>query len=169
MTRSVSEKVCPECGTEVAADILVCDCGHAFPDGSDALPAEGANPESPEEGLFAAYLTARVEQAREALDKVRDELAEEPSDLSKAMEVMEAVQSLRIARAELDARLGRPSAYADAIRDRPSEEFRAEQSARAQRIAEDVAGESSDLPPPFRRSAGDAQEAPAPKTKRRGT
>jgi len=169
MTRSVSEKVCPDCGNQVAADILVCDCGHAFPDSSDTPPTGSASPESPEEGLFAAYLTARVEQAREALDKVRDELAEEPSDLSKAMEVMEAVQTLRIARAELDARLGRPSAFADAIRDRPGEEFRAEQSARAQRIAEDAAGESSDLPPPFRRSAGEPQEAPARSTKRRGT
>lgn len=152
MTRSVSDQTCPSCARQVPADVLVCECGFAFADvGANDDPAPA--PEAPEQELLVSYLTARVEQAREALDTVRDELASLPGDLGKAMQVMEAVQELRIARAELDARLGRASPYADALRSQPSNEFRAEQSARAQRVAEAAGADTEELPaPPFRRS-----------------
>lgn len=150
MTRSVPERVCPSCARQVPPDELACECGREFTDAGSAAGPVDASPDEPGQELFVSYLIARVEQAREALDSIRDELAGEPGDLGKAMEVMEAVQELRIARAELDQRLGRASPFADAIQDRASDEFRAEQSARAQRVVDD-AGADEAAPPPFRR------------------
>lgn len=165
MTRSVSDQTCPSCSRQVPADVLVCECGYAFAEtGSIDEPDQTA--EAPEQELLVSYLMARVEQAREALDTVRDELANMPGDLGKAMQVMEAVQDLRIARAELDARMGRASPYADAIRSQPSEEFRAEQSARAQRVAEE-AGTDADLPPPPFRHSPAAPAAGHPRDQKR--
>jgi hypothetical protein len=168
MTRNVSDRTCPGCSRVVPADVLVCECGHAFDDPESTDNLADTSHDAPEQELFVSYLIARVEQAREALDNVRNQLAGQPGNLGKAMEVMEAVQDLRIARAELDARLGRASPYADEIRDQPSNKFRAAQSARAQRLAVEAGADSKELPPPpYRRSpTAPAADHPADQKRR---
>ena len=122
---------------------------------------------APEQELFVSYLIARVEQAREELDAVRRELEGQPGDLGKAMEVMEAVQNLRIARVELDQRLGRASPFSDAIQDQPSDEFRAQQSARAQHALEGADESPEDAAPaPYRRSRSTSSADPLQREKR---
>lgn len=168
MTRNVSLQTCPSCSREVPADVLVCDCGHDLRDNvATTSGPEGYVPSTPEQELFVSYLIARVEQAREELDAVRLELESQPGDLGKAMEVMEAVQNLRIARVELDQRLGRASPFSDAIQDQPSDEFRAQQSARAQLAMESADGSPDDAAPaPYRRGRSTSSADPLQREKR---
>ncbi len=169
MTPELTDQICPSCSRQLPPDQLICECGFALADADPANASSENAADAPEQEVFVSYLIARVEQAREALDAVRGELEGKPGDIGKAMEVMEAVQDLRIARAELDQRLGRESPFADAIQEKPSEEFRAEQSARAQRILEEGASRAEAGPPPYRRAptAPSAEQARGQKRRSR--
>ena len=108
---------------------------------------------SQEEELYVAYLGARVEQARNALESARTELVARPGDFTKAVAVMEAVHELRATREELATEITRHPQAAALLQDKdviasaqPSEEFRAEQAARAAKIMESLKTAASHAP-----------------------
>lgn len=78
----------------------------ALPNGDDAALAQAVT----DEELFAAYLAARVQQALDALEAARRELATQPNDFNRALQVMRKVQELRELRRELDAQQTRVNA-----------------------------------------------------------
>jgi Uncharacterised protein family UPF0547 len=145
MTRSVFQKACPNCAAMVPLDTERCDCGYSFSVGTAPDSDDEDTPMSQDEELYVAYLGARVEQARSALESARTALVARPGDFGKAVAVMEAVHELRASREELTAEITRhPQAAARLPQDKgaasaqPSEEFRAEQAARATKIMESL-------------------------------
>ncbi|MBI3779434.1 MAG: hypothetical protein HY274_11100 [Gammaproteobacteria bacterium] len=152
-TYSIYHKPCPACGSVVSTDTKRCDCGYAFgaADETAPLPEEQA---LQEEELFEAYLAARVDQTVAKVESVRIELAANPSDLRKADRLLQAVQEALILRDERDAQSAKTAQARIAARaarekispaapddlpvqsDRPTETFRAQQAARAEKIVE---------------------------------
>lgn len=149
---SIYHKPCPACGSVVSADAKRCDCGYAFgaADETAPLPEEQA---LQEEELFEAYLAARVEQTVAKVESARIELAADPADLRKADRLLQAVQEALILRDERDAqstkttqariearaareKISSEITDAPAQSERPTETFRAQQAARAEKIVE---------------------------------
>jgi hypothetical protein len=67
-----------------------------------------------DEELFEAYLAARLEQALDTLNRAREELAAQPEDFSRALQVMRRVYELRELRAQLETQRSRVAAARDA-------------------------------------------------------
>jgi hypothetical protein len=112
-----------------------------------------------DEELFEAYLSARLTQALDALDRAREELAAQPDDFSRANQVMRRVHDLRELRGQLEmqrARLNaaRSAAGLEAANDEPqatvqatpSDAFRASQSQQAEKIIEALAAQPRTCP-----------------------
>lgn len=146
-TYSIYQKPCPSCGAAAAVNAGRCDCGHVFsPTGNgEPSPEEQA---LQEEELFAAYLTARIDQAVEAVEAARAELAGDLSDRRKADKLVRAVQDALSLRDERDAQADRIRQLRAALPSRPdepvlsaepTEAFRAQQTARAERLMETFA------------------------------
>lgn len=145
-----------------------CACGYSFEQQHDGVSEQAAQ----EEELFAAYLSARVEQALNALEATRSQLAAQPG-FDKALEVMRALQELRALRSEFETRAPNAAASGNiggAPGAEPNAEFRAQQAERAAKIAETIRAAVSRTPQPYRRAAGPAANqahAKAPETPRR--
>ena len=145
-----------------------CTCGYSFDQQPDAATEQAAQ----EEELFAAYLSARVEQALNTLEATRAQLAAQPG-YDKALEVIRALQELRALRSEFEARAPNAAASGNigaAPGAEPSAEFRAQQAERAAKIAETIRAAVSRTPQPYRRAAEPAANqahAQAPETPRR--
>lgn len=60
-----------------------------------------------DEELFEAYLSARLGQALETLNRARDELAAQPHDFNRALLVMRRVHELRDLQTQLEAQRDR--------------------------------------------------------------
>lgn len=92
------------------------DSPHARGGGSGALPDDDNGDTAAlaqavtDEELFAAYLAARVQQGLDALDAVRGELATQPNDFNRVLQVIRKVQELRELRQELGAQQARVNA-----------------------------------------------------------
>jgi hypothetical protein len=149
---SIYQKSCPACGMVVSTGAKRCDCGYAFgcSDETALLPEEQA---LQEEELFEAYLAARVDQTVTKVESVRTELAADPANLRKADHLLKVVQEALILRDERDvqaAKTAQARIEAQAARkkispeapdvpvqsDRPTETFRAQQAAKAEKIVE---------------------------------
>jgi hypothetical protein len=123
-----------------------CDCGYSF--SAAAAPQDkDETPMSQDEELYVAYLGARVEQARGALENARAALVARPGDFGKAVAVMEAIHELRASREQLATEITRHPQAATLLQNQsrspagsaePSEAFRAEQAARAEKIMESL-------------------------------
>ena len=100
-----------------------------------------------DEELFEAYLSARLGQALETLNRARDELAAQPQDFNRALMVMRRVHELRDVQAQLDAQrdrvnVARTAAGLDetngdprpAIQATPGAAFRAAQAEQADKV-----------------------------------
>lgn len=74
-------------------------------------PADDDTAEIPQsvadEELYEAYLAARLEQSVETLNRAREELAGQPEDFARALQVMRRVHELRDLRDQLDAQRAR--------------------------------------------------------------
>jgi hypothetical protein len=149
---SIYQKPCPACGTVVSTGIKRCDCGYTFghSDETPLLPEEQA---LQEEELFEAYLAARVDQTVAKVESVRTELAADPTNLRKADRLLEVVQEALILRDERDAQAAKTAQAREAAQaarrkitpaapdvpvqsDRPTEAFRSQQVAKAEKIVE---------------------------------
>lgn len=71
-------------------------------------------PSVTDEELFEAYLAARLEQALDTLNRAREELAAQPEDFSRALQVMRRVYELRELRAQLESQRSRVAAARNA-------------------------------------------------------
>jgi hypothetical protein len=122
-------------------------------DSSDVSRNEHSAIEVPQavidEELFEAYLSARLSQALDTLNRARDDLASQPHDFNRALIVMRRVHELRDLGAQLEAQRGRlNAARSDAGLDAaaataepppvaqstPGEAFRTAQAEQAERV-----------------------------------
>ena len=143
-TYSIYQKPCAACGAIVSIDAARCDCGHSFKssDKEDLLPEEQA---LQEEELFGAYLAARIEQAVAAVESARVELAADVSNPRKADKLLWTVQEALSLRDERDAQAARIAQIRESLPSKPdaphmsaqpTEAFRAQQAAKAEKIVE---------------------------------
>lgn len=143
-TYSIYQKPCTACGAMVAVEARRCDCGHVF----ESSGKEGLLPEEQalqEEELFGAYLAARIDQAVAAVESARAEFAADSSNQRKADKLLSAVQEALSLREDRDAQAARIAKLREAlpsppdapqISEQPTEAFRAQQAARAEKIME---------------------------------
>jgi hypothetical protein len=114
----------------------------AFPENEPDVPQAVTDEE-----LFEAYLSARLTQALDTLNRARDELAAEPHDFNRALLVMRRVQELRDLQQQLEAQrvrvnTTRSAAGLDlaaervepAVQAAPGAAFRAAQAEQAEKI-----------------------------------
>ena len=151
-TYSIYQKSCPACGATVSRDTKRCGCTYSFESVSqDAqLPEELA---LQEEELFAAYLAARVDQAVATVESARAELAADPANSRKAARLLQTVQEALTLRDEREAqatKIEQAQGVTHAARAalttsspdvpvqsaQPTEAFRIQQAAKAEKIAE---------------------------------
>jgi len=143
-TYSIYQKPCPACGMVVSIDAKSCDCGYSFesPGNSDLLSEEQA---LQEEELFEAYLAARVEQVVAAVESARAELMADISNQRKADKLLRTVQDALTLRDERDVQAAKIQQMRESLPAKPdaspmsaqpTEAFRAQQAAKAERIME---------------------------------
>lgn len=146
-TYSIYQKPCPACGVVVAVETSYCACGYGFESvsGDERPPEEQA---LLDEELFQAYLQARIDQAVETVEAARAEFAAESSDRRKTDRLIHAVQEALALRDERDAQTLKIAQLRDSIPARteapslsaqPTEAFRAQQAAKAEKIMESFA------------------------------
>ncbi len=143
-TYSIYQKSCPACGTVVSIEAGSCDCGYSFESpGKNELPSEGRALQ--EEELFEAYLAARIDQAVATVESARAELAADMSNHRKADKLLRTVQEALALRDERDAQAAKIAQMreslsskpeAPALSAQPTEAFRAQQAAKAEKIME---------------------------------
>lgn len=75
---------------------------HALPENEPEVPQAVTDEE-----LFEAYLSARLAQALDTLNRARDELAVQPDDFNRALGVMRRVHELRDLQRQLEAQRAR--------------------------------------------------------------
>lgn len=143
-TYSIYQKPCPACGMVVSIDAKSCDCGYSFESSgnNDLLSEEQA---LQEEELFEAYLAARVEQVVAEVESARAELTADISNRRKADKLLRTVQDALTLRDERDAQAAKikhlreslpAKPDASPVSAQPTEAFRAQQAAKAERIME---------------------------------
>ncbi len=156
---SIFQKTCPACGVLVSRDARQCKCEHVFTAAEDGalLPEEQS---LQDEELFEAYLAARVQQMISTLESARVELAADPASVRKAARLLETLQDALTLREERDAQAAkteltrrtaqaaRANVSAAAMPEEaepveapkqsaePTEEFRAQQAAKAAKFME---------------------------------
>jgi hypothetical protein len=133
--RSIYEKICPVCAAVVAREAERCPCGHDFA----GTVVQAMQQAAVDEELYETYLTARLDQGLEALERARTALRDHPGDYVRATRVMEHVHELQGLRRELESQrakiaVARPR-MEDAASNAPTPAFRAAQTARAEAIA----------------------------------
>lgn len=143
-TYSIYQKPCPACGVAVSIDAKSCDCGYSFesPGNNDSLSEEQA---LQEEELFEAYLAARVEQVVAEVESARAELMADISNHRKADKLLRAVQDALTLRDERDVQAAKIQQMRESLPAKPdaapmsaqpTEAFRAQQAAKAERAME---------------------------------
>jgi len=146
-TYSIYQKPCLACGTVVSIEAKRCECGHSF----DSVEKNEMPPEEQalqEEELFEAYLAARVDQIVEKVESARAELATDISNRRNADKLLRSVQEALALRDERDAQAAKiaqlreslsPGPDAPVLSAQPTDAFRAQQSAKAEKIMEGFA------------------------------
>lgn len=146
-TYSIYQKPCPACGKVVSVDAKNCHCGYSF----DSVNMNELPPEEQalqEEELFEAYLAARIEQVVETVESARAELAADMSNQRKADNLLRTVQEALALRDERDTQAAKiaqlraslaPKTDAPSLSEQPTEAFRAQQSAKVEKIMEGFA------------------------------
>jgi hypothetical protein len=99
--RSIFQKVCPSCMATVATDATECTCGFSF-------EQENTQPSSEEirlkaEELYENYLTARAEQAVEAVKTAQAEYVRDLNNPIKSKNIARFLKESRAAEASLAA------------------------------------------------------------------
>ena len=149
---NIYQKPCPACGVAVSTDAKSCNCGYSFEcsDGDTLLPEEQL---LQEEELFEAYLEARVGQTVAMVESARAEFAADTVNPGKADRLLQAVQEALTLRDERDAQATKIAQVREAARaarerlepaslDTPAmsaeatEDFKAKQAAKAEKIVE---------------------------------
>jgi hypothetical protein len=142
-TFSIYQKTCPKCASAVPIDIETCSCGYLFASDHDQNATDPETEILGENGLFEAYLAARMAQALQNLREAQAELAEDPKNFDKASSVMRAVHTLQTARIEHDAQMAIMDEVSTTQESsltpttEPSEEFKTQQAAKAAKIMEE--------------------------------
>jgi hypothetical protein len=149
---SIYQKPCPTCGAVVSVDTKRCDCGYSFESASnDALSPEEQWLQ--EEELFEAYLEARVGQTVAKVESARAEFAADTVNQRKAEALLQAVQEAITLRDQREAQAAKSAQARDAVQmskaklttitpdapvmsAEPTEAFKAQQAAKAEKIVE---------------------------------
>ena len=143
-TYSIYQQPCPSCGLLVSTESASCKCGYSF----ESAGTDGTRPEEQalqEEELFEAYLAARVEQTVAALEAARAEFNADKFNPRLADKLVSAVGEALALRDERDAQAKKirllreslaPETEAPSLSAQPTEAFRAQQAAKAEKIME---------------------------------
>ena len=141
---SIYQKPCPACSTEVSVDAKSCNCGYSF-DSHDKNEQPSGEQSLQEEELFEAYLAARVDQVVEKVESARAELIADMSNHRKADKLLRSVQDALALRDERDAQAAKIAQIRESLSSnpdaptlsaQPTEAFRAQQAAKADKIME---------------------------------
>lgn len=144
---SIYQKPCPACSAVVSIDAKNCNCGYSF-DSSDSNVLPSDEQALQEEELFEAYLAARVDQIVEKVESARAELIADMSDRRKADKLLRSVQDALALRDERDAQAAKIAQIRESLASKmdgpalsaqPTEGFRAQQAAKAEKIMEGFA------------------------------
>lgn len=108
---SIYQKCCPACMASNPQTAIQCACGHRF-DSAQAPLAQALE----DEKLYEAYLAARVEQARQALDVARAVLGTDPASETNKNAAAQASEAWKDAQVQLQAQCARTEALARAAR-----------------------------------------------------
>ncbi len=152
---SIYQKPCPACGAAVSTGTKRCECGYSFESssGDTLLPEEQS---LQEEELFEAYLDARVGQTVERVESARTEFIADPINRRKADALLQAVQEALTLRDQRDAQAAKIAQAREAAQmartqlapatpdapvmsAEPTEAFKAQQAAKAEKIVEGFA------------------------------
>lgn len=146
-TYSIYQQPCPSCGLLVSTESANCKCGYSFV----SAGMDGTRPEEQalqDEELFEAYLAARVDQTVAALEAARAEFNADKFNPRLADKLVSAVGEALALRDERDAQAKKirllreslaPETEAPSLSAQPTEAFRAQQAARAEKIMEGFA------------------------------
>lgn len=144
---SIYQKPCPACSTVVSVDAKSCNCGYSFDSlGKNEPPSDEQALQ--EEELFEAYLAARIDQVVEKVESARAELMADMSDHRKADKLLRSVQDALALRDERDAQAAKIAQIRESLPSKPdapslsaqpTEVFRAQQAAKAEKIMEGFA------------------------------
>jgi vacuolar-type H+-ATPase subunit I/STV1 len=143
-TYSIYQKPCPACGAVVSVDIRNCHCGYDF----DSESKDERRPEEQalqDEELFQAYLQARIDQAVEAVESARAEFTAEKSNRRNTEKLILAVQEALALRDEREVQMlkiaqlresmpSNSNMETPSLSAQPTEAFRAQESAKAEKI-----------------------------------
>lgn len=144
---SIYQKSCPACGTVVPVDVSNCHCGYSF-DSVNKNKSPSLEQALQEEELFGAYLAARIDQAVAAVETARAELTADISNHRKADKLLRTVQEALALRDERDAQTIKIAQIRESLSSKPdtpalsaqpTEVFRAQQTATAEKIMEEFA------------------------------
>lgn len=144
---SIYQKPCPACSAAVSVDAKSCNCGYSF-DSPDSTAPPSDEQTLQEEELFEAYLAARVDQVVEKVESARVELMADMSDRRKADKLLRSVQDALALRDERDAQAAKIAQIRESLASKPdapvlsaqpTEGFRAQQAAKAEKITEGFA------------------------------
>lgn len=116
ISSSIFQKPCPACAITVSIGADRCQCGHIFESSQNQSPQEIA---LRDEELYESYLSARVQQARQAADNAEQALAEKPRDpelISAAELAREVARSIEV---DLDAQRVKIAALRRALPPKP--------------------------------------------------
>lgn len=143
-TYSIYQQPCPSCGLLVSTESASCKCGYSF----ESAGMDGTYPEEltlQEEELFEAYLAARVDQTVAALEAARAEFNADKFNPRMADKLVSAVGEALALRDECDAQAAKirqlraslaPETETPSMSAQPTETFRAQQAAKAEKIME---------------------------------
>lgn len=144
---SIYQKPCPACSTVVSVDAKSCNCGYSFDSlGKNEPPSDEQALQ--EEELFEAYLAARIDQVVEKVESARAELIADMSNHRKADKLLRSVQDALALRDERDAQAAKIAQIRESLPSKPdapslsaqpTEAFRAQQAAKAEKIMEGFA------------------------------
>ena len=143
---SIYQKPCPACGAAVTVESNNCNCGYSFDSANVATHPEQQALQ--EEELFEAYLAARIDQVVESVESARTQLAADMSNQRLADKLLRTVQDALALRDERDMQALKIAQLRESLSSRPdapqlsakpTEAFRAQQTAKAEKTMEGFA------------------------------
>jgi hypothetical protein len=116
LSSSIFQKPCPDCAASVSASAPRCRCGHVFEAAADSLsPLDAA---LHDEELYASYLAARAEQARQAARAAEGAMFDDTNNAELASACALAREVAKTIAADLAEQMNKIAAIRNSIRER---------------------------------------------------
>jgi len=106
-SRSIFQKICPDCMNTLALDSHHCACGHQFDHDNNEADLSSEEIRLQAEELYENYLAARVEQSTAAIQAAEAEHNRDPENMQKAFRVTDLINESEDARRALAAQSAR--------------------------------------------------------------